>query len=117
MENRENYFSAASIGLTEIDFTKIVSVFERFPVLEKVVLYGSRAKGNYRQYSDIDIVIEGNGVNLKTQQEIELAIDDLYLPYNLDISIWSKISNPELLANISRVGIEIYKNNSFSQKS
>lgn len=117
MENRENYFSAASIGLTETDFTKILSVFERFSVLEKVVLYGSRAKGNYRQYSDIDIVIEGNGLNLKTQQEIELAIDDLYLPYNFDISIRSKISNPDLLAHVSRVGIEIYKNNTFPQKS
>ncbi len=113
MENRENYFSAASIGLTETDFTKVISIFEKFPVLEKVVLYGSRAKGNYRKYSDIDIVLKGDGLNLKIQQQIELALDDLYLPYSFDVSIFSRISNDELIAHVERVGIEIYKNNTF----
>jgi len=117
VENRGNYFSVENTGLTETDYAKIISVFERFAALEKVVLYGSRAKGNYSQYSDIDIVLAGNGLDLKIKQHIELALDDLYLPYYFDVSILSKIDNADLVAHINRVGIEIYKNSTFPQKS
>ena len=117
MENREGYFNIESTGLTETDFTKIVSVFERFAALEKVTLYGSRAKGNHSQYSDIDIVLIGNNLDLKIKRHIELDLDELYLPYYFDVSILSKIDNADLVAHINRVGIEIYKNSTFPQKN
>ncbi|MBS0626813.1 MAG: nucleotidyltransferase domain-containing protein, partial [Verrucomicrobia bacterium] len=44
-------------GLNELTIQKITDVFTKFPSIEKVVLYGSRAKGNYKNGSDIDLCL------------------------------------------------------------
>jgi predicted nucleotidyltransferase len=89
--------------------TKIKAVFANFLPIEKVWLYGSRAKGNYQPYSDIDIALEGELLDSKTQHQIEWALDDLYLPYTFDVSILSHIKNEDLLNHINRVGIVLYE--------
>ncbi|MDR2010098.1 MAG: nucleotidyltransferase domain-containing protein [Bacteroidales bacterium] len=96
-------------GLSNSDMAKIISIFAEFPALEKVWLYGSRAKGNFQPYSDIDITLQGNALNIEIQHQIEWALDDLFLPYTFDVSILSAISNQNLLAHINRVGILIYE--------
>lgn len=88
---------------------KINSVFAAFPQVEKVILYGSRAKGNYRNGSDIDLTVIGEGLNLEALNNIELKIDDLLLAYSFDISIFKQISNPDLVEHIERVGKVFYK--------
>jgi uncharacterized protein len=98
-----------SYGLTEKILTDICVVFSHYPALEKVILYGSRAKGTYRNGSDIDLTCVGETLNLSILYKIELEIDDLLLPYTFDISIMSQISNPDLIAHIERVGKVIYE--------
>jgi predicted nucleotidyltransferase len=77
---------------------------EQFPAVEKAVIYGSRAKGNFKPSSDIDIALKGNGLNLRLLSRIILKLDDLLLPYKFDLSIYNHIANAELLAHIDRVG-------------
>lgn len=108
--NNNNYFNPIQTGLSDTDYQKIVSVFRQFPELEEVILYGSRAKGNFSQYSDIDITLKGKDLNLNIQHQIALALDDLYLPYTFDVSILSAINNQDLVEHINRVGIVFYKN-------
>ncbi len=96
-------------GLKETHITKIKSVFVNYPNIYKAILYGSRAKGNYRESSDIDISLVGNELNLNQLLRIETELDDLLLPYNIDISIFNKIENPELIEHINRVGITLYE--------
>lgn len=96
-------------GLNEIDIQKINSVFEQFPGIEKAVIYGSRAKGNYHDGSDIDLTLSGKELNLQTLLQIENLLDDLLLPYDMDISILSKIENPDLVDHIQRVGEIFYE--------
>jgi len=96
-------------GLKEDVITNIQKVFSHFPEIEKVILYGSRAKGNYKNGSDIDLSIIGEGLNLSIQNKIELALDELYLPYTFDISLFHQISNEELIEHINRVGIFFYE--------
>lgn len=91
-------------GLTEIDISKIQSVFNLHPEVEKVILYGSRAKGTYKDASDIDLTIKGHNLNLTILQKIENELDDLMLPYKFDISIYHQISNKELIEHIEQVG-------------
>jgi predicted nucleotidyltransferase len=96
-------------GLDSEDIEKIQGVFTNFPEVEKVVLYGSRAKGNYKPASDIDITLIGEQLNLTVVNSIETQIDDLLLPYMFDISILRQISNPDLVEHINRVGQVFYE--------
>lgn len=108
MDNKETYYKN-QIGLLEKDLAKIYQVFSAFSAVEKVWLYGSRAKGNHQVYSDIDLVLDGQSLDLKTQHQIEWALDDLYLPYHFDVSLLSQIENSELRQHIDRVGILFYE--------
>ncbi len=96
-------------GLTKEEITGIKTIFSKYHQIEEVLIYGSRAMGNYKPASDIDLTIIGKDIDLSLQAEIELDLDDLMLPYNFDISIYKKITNPEFLDHINRVGKEIYK--------
>jgi restriction endonuclease S subunit len=73
-----------------------------------VILYGSRAKGNYKDGSDIDITLLGKQLTLKTVYALEEALDELYLPYTFDISIFTQIDNDDLIKHILRVGKTFY---------
>lgn len=93
-------------GLSNEDIDKIKVVFAKFPEIERVVIYGSRVKGNYKPSSDIDLTLVGEKLNLTLLQTLENEIDDLLLPYKFDISIFHQISNPDLINHIERVGKE-----------
>lgn len=96
-------------GLKESHINKITLVFANYPEIYKAILYGSRAKGNYREGSDIDISLVGEKLNLNKLLRIENELDDLLLPYNIDISIFDKLDNSELIEHINRVGIILYE--------
>lgn len=97
-------------GLDQEDIDKIKAVFRKYPSVEKAILYGSRAKGNYKPYSDIDLTLVGGNLNLDLQFSIETELDDLLLPYKIDLSIYHKIENKDLLEHIDRVGLTFFKN-------
>ena len=96
-------------GLSPSTIQALCEVFQRYPQVERVVLYGSRARGNYRPGSDIDLVMEGRELNLTELQRIECELDDLLLPYKIDLSVLHHIQNPELLAQIQAVGSVFYE--------
>ncbi len=96
-------------GLTEETINKLNSVFTNYPELEEVVIYGSRAKGNYREGSDIDITLKGSRLTDEIRSKISWDIDDLNTPYLLDISIFDKLNSPGLEEHINRVGQVFYK--------
>lgn len=95
--------------MTKEEIANIEAVFSKYPQIEEVVIYGSRAKGNFKPASDIDLTLIGKNIDLSLQTKIEFDLDDLMLPYKFDISIYSKITNPEFLEHIQRVGKEFYK--------
>ena len=96
-------------GLSDEVIGRIKSVFLRHPLIDEVILYGSRAKGNFKTGSDIDLTIKGEQMNLSTLYKIERELDNLMLPYSFDLSFWSHIDNPDLLEHIDRVGVEFYR--------
>jgi predicted nucleotidyltransferase len=97
-------------GLPPADMKKILSVFAQYTAIEEVVLYGSRAKGNYRPGSDIDLTLKGAELNLRILNRISAELDDLLLPYYFDMSIITQIENKDLIDHIQRVGVTIYQN-------
>lgn len=97
-------------GLQETTIQKICGVLAKFPQVEKAVLYGSRAKGNYKNGSDIDLTLFGGaGLTLNVLYKIMDELDDLLLPYTIDLSIVSQISDPDVVEHIQRVGMTFYE--------
>jgi len=96
-------------GLTQTNLDNIKKVLRQFPAVEEAYLYGSRAKGNYKASSDIDLVLKGNTLNLAQLSNILMKLDDLFLPNQFDVSLYHHIDNKELLEHIERVGVNLYK--------
>lgn len=94
-------------GLTDSNLENIVAVFKGFTTIESAILYGSRAKGNYKNGSDIDLTLKGKSIELSTLYKIEGELDDLMLPYKIDLSIYANIGNINLIDHINRVGIDL----------
>jgi predicted nucleotidyltransferase len=96
-------------GLDDSTIEKINSVFEKYHDVEEVILYGSRAKGNYRNSSDIDITLKGEKLTADLLSKIETDIDDLLTPYLFDVSIFKELNSPELESHINRIGVAFYR--------
>jgi uncharacterized protein len=97
-------------GLQESTIQKICAVLARYPQVDKAVLYGSRAKGNYRNGSDIDLTLCGGAdLTLHVVYRIMDDLDDLLLPYTIDLSIFSNITDASVIEHIERVGITFYE--------
>ncbi len=102
-------------GLQDEDIDKINRVFAGFPEIRKVKIYGSRAKGNYRKGSDIDLTImdvRDFNLTLKVGSELE----ELLLPYKIDLSLYQLISDADVLSHIDRVG-QVFFNRSQSSSN
>jgi predicted nucleotidyltransferase len=96
-------------GLSEETLQLIWRVFADYSAVERVILYGSRAKGTYRTGSDIDLAIAGNGLTHQALLDLHNALDDLELLYRFDLLNLQTVSNPALLDHIQRVGIVFYQ--------
>lgn len=101
--------SIFDFGLSEEVILKIQSVFQSHPKIEKCLIYGSRAKGNFRYNSDIDLTLVGKKLSLSDQLKVENELDDLLLPYKIDLSIFHTLNHPGLIDHINRVGLLFYK--------
>ena len=96
-------------GLKDSDIDKLCSIFDKIDQIDRVIIYGSRAKGTFRVGSDIDLTIHGIGLNIGILNRIEDEIEELLLPYKLDISIFDHIDNDNLKDHIERIGKIFYK--------
>ncbi len=98
-----------AFGLPKETIERICCVLKTNPQVETVILYGSRAKGNYKNGSDIDLTFTGCDLNLHVLNRIDNEIDDLLLPWSFDLSIYSQIETQDLIDHIERVGILFYQ--------
>jgi predicted nucleotidyltransferase len=96
-------------GLSEATIQKLCAVLAQYPQVEQAVLYGSRATGNYRNGSDIDLALFGDDLNLQTLCKIMNAIDDLMLPYSVDLIVFERSGDPDLRAHIHQAGVVFYQ--------
>lgn len=97
-----------TFGLARITLDKLESVFHKHDSIESVIIYGSRAKGNYKVGSDIDLTIKGSILPFSELMQVEDQIDDLFLPYRVDLSQYETLKNTNLIDHINRVGVIIY---------
>ena len=110
-KNEKSYFMIPEdkCGLNTLTQEKLCSVFAKYNSIDEVILYGSRAKGNFKLGSDIDLTIKSTQTSLSDLLKLENEIDNLYLPYKVDISLFAQIDNPSLVDHIQRAGLLFYK--------
>lgn len=96
------------IGIKNYELNHIIGILKKFDKIEAAKIFGSRAKGNYKKGSDIDIAIIGKEFIFSQLMTLLAELDELCLPYKIDCIIYSQIQNKELIDHIDRVGITIY---------
>ena len=96
-------------GLPDGVVSRLVALLAGNEKISKVRLFGSRAKGNYREGSDIDLCVDAPDLSLQEKFRLENAIDDLMLPWKVDVVVMQQIDNAALLDHIERVGVRLYE--------
>lgn len=96
-------------GLPDEALEKLRIVFASHPEIRKVTLYGSRAKGMYRTGSDIDLCVNAPDWTLSDLSNLTVELDDLNLPWILDVNLEHLIQLPELKEHIQRVGLPLFR--------
>ena len=94
-------------GLSVRAVTAIHDVLARHPAIESAILFGSRAKGNYKNGSDIDLALTGP-IDFSELSRIAMELDDLLLPWEIDLLQFESLTNQDLREHISRVGQVFY---------
>src|SRR6218665_223977 len=94
-------------GLSDNVIERLQKVFENCVGIDKVILFGSRAKGNYKEGSDIDLAAKGYDYAFD-EGKVRMQLDELNLPYEIDLINYHSIKEPALTAHIDRAGIELY---------
>lgn len=98
-------------GLTNQQLYLISGILKNHSSVQKAVLFGSRAKGNYSETSDIDIALWGsNGVlDRRVLLMIKGDFDESNITVSVDFQDFNQISNTDLIEHIKRIGITIYQ--------
>ena len=94
------------------EFTdRLLGLFLELPKGSEVILFGSRAKGHFREGSDIDLAIKSPVFTIGSKNQLLLKYEDLFLPWKLDLVIYDLITEDPLRDHIDRVGKLLFVQN------
>ena len=93
-----------NFGLSEDVYNKIKGVILKYSSYQ-FKIYGSRARGDYKKESDIDIAVIGN-VNSEDKMKTLNDFDILNIPYMIDIVFFNDLQKQELITSINKEGIK-----------
>lgn len=96
-------------GLPPSVVKKITEVLARFPEVESVVLFGSRARSTHKTGSDIDLALTGGALDWRVIGRIYDTLDDLLLPYRFSLIIHDQTTDPAVADHIARVGVPLFR--------
>ncbi len=96
-------------GLDQSDIKDIVAILKENSKVKKIILFGSRAKNSYSNGSDIDIALKGQNLHTNDILSLSVELDELDLPYKIDLVIYDRIEEKSLKAHIDRVGAVLFE--------
>lgn len=97
-----------SFGIYEKSFSLILDVFKSFPEIKEAIIFGSRAMGNYKHGSDIDIALKGD-INQQLLAKIRGVLEDeISTPYLYDVVVFDQLENENTIQHIEKYGKLIY---------
>jgi uncharacterized protein len=111
MKKKKTTNDITNTGLPLLLLKEMKSIFASNPKIEKIILFGSRAMGNFREGSDIDLAIVSTNLTLNDKLEISLKLEDLGYPYSYDLLFLNQNTDPDILDHIKKFGRMLYKKN------
>ena len=96
-------------GLSDTVIKELQDVFRRYANIEKVLIFGSRSKGDYRAGSDIDLAVIGKDIDYRLLLNLQCDIEDLELLYSIDLLDYQKKKGTPIGDHIDRVGQVFYE--------
>ena len=96
-------------GLKQQYIDELRAILRDIPGIEEVVLYGSRARGDYGRGSDIDICLKGEQITPSDVVSLKTALYESRIPYFFDVCVWNNIKNEDFKNNIIRDGKVIFE--------
>jgi len=96
-------------GIPEDKLEKLLGLIALEPRVQRVTLYGSRAKGSFRAGSDIDLCLDAPQLDYPGLLRLETELDDLLLPWKIDLAVRHRIDNLDLVSHIGRMGKTLYE--------
>ena len=100
---------AQSLGLSDKTLQQLRTLFDAESAIGRVIVYGSRAKGQFREGSDIDLSLDAPDLNFERLLVLRGALDDSSIPQTVDLSVLQQLDSAPLLAHIQRVGKVLYE--------
>lgn len=98
-----------SFGLLDAAMMAIAAVLSQEPKVEQAYIFGSRAKGNFRNGSDVDLALKGEELDFNTISRISYQLnEETAMPYQFDVLNYHTVREPALIAHIDRVGVAFY---------
>lgn len=105
-------------GLLESDIDCITEAVRSIEEIDECVLFGSRAKGNYKRGSDVDLAIKGDRITFSTVSHLHYWLnEESPMPYFFDVVHYETISNPKLVEHIDRAGVSLFTRSSTKENS
>jgi len=99
-----------NFGLKKFELDYIIDAIKKFHEIERAAIFGSRAKGNYKPGSDVDVAIYGDYITFDTLSALHSMLEEQGpLPYFFDIVDYTHLSHKELKEHIDRVGRVFYE--------
>jgi uncharacterized protein len=100
---------AGPFGLSEKSFTIILDALRTFPQIEDVLIFGSRALGNAKNGSDVDLALRGARVDERTAAVVSARLnEELPLPYFFDVLVFDSIQDAALREHIEKHGQSVF---------
>lgn len=96
-------------GLNDNTIEAIQKIFETNSKIDEAIVFGSRAKGNYKEGSDIDLAVKGRNLDFKDILHLSGQLDDLNLPYKIDLLDYAAINDKDVVEHVDRAGIVFYE--------
>lgn len=96
-------------GLKQRDLDIITTLAKNYPTIETILIFGSRALGNYREGSDVDLALTGDVTPSQVRETAGLLNDELPTPYMYDVLSLESLTNTDLITHITTVGQLIYQ--------
>jgi len=101
--------ATSTFGIGTRWYDSFCNEFQKYPNIEKVLVFGSRARRSHKRFSDIDLCLFGEGLNEQDAQKIKLALEDLLHPYMVDVLSFNTITSSDLKNSILRDGLTFYE--------
>ncbi|EOD01785.1 nucleotidyltransferase domain-containing protein [Caldisalinibacter kiritimatiensis] len=98
-----------NLGISEKSFDLIVSALSEWGEIESAAVFGSRAMGNYKRGSDIDLVIYGSEIKPEIVNELSVMLNEkLPIPYYVDVVHYESLKHEGLKRHIDTYGKIFY---------